>query len=128
SDNFNSTTYARTSRLRSTQKNEAWAAFASASYDLTPDWTIRGGLRYTKDEKDFRTIEATNVVQIGPSSVEESKDKISWDVSASYKLTPNVNVYGRAATGFRAPSIAAASAEVPITVADSETIKSFELG
>ncbi|MGF6271754.1 iron complex outermembrane receptor protein [Massilia sp. UYP11] len=128
SDNFNSTTYARTSRLRSNQKNEAWAAFASASYDLTPDWTIRGGLRYTKDEKEFRTIEATNVVQIGPSSVEESKDKINWDLSATYKLTPNVNVYGRAATGFRAPSIAAASAEVPITVADSETIKSFELG
>ena len=128
SDNFNSTTYARTSRLRSNQKNEAWAAFASASYDLTPDWTIRGGLRYTKDEKDFRTIEADNVVQIGPSSVEESKDKINWDVSATYKLTPTVNVYGRAATGFRAPSIAAASAEVPITVADSETIKSFELG
>ncbi|AWL05536.1 TonB-dependent receptor [Massilia oculi] len=128
SDNFNSTTYARTSRLRSNQKNEAWAAFASASYDLTPDWTVRGGLRYTKDEKDFRTIEATNVVQIGPSSVEESKDKISWDVSATYKVTPTVNVYGRAATGFRAPSIAAASAEVPITVADSETIKSFELG
>ncbi len=128
SDNFNSTTYVRTSRLRSNQKNEAWAAFASASYDLTPDWTVRGGLRYTKDEKDFRTIEATNVVQIGPSSVEESKDKISWDVSATYKVTPTVNVYGRAATGFRAPSIAAASAEVPITVADSETIKSFELG
>jgi len=128
SDNFNSTTYARTSRLRSNQKNEAWAAFASASYDLTPDWTVRGGLRYTKDEKEFRTIEATNVVQIGPSSVEEDKDKISWDVSATYKLTPSVNVYGRAATGFRAPSIAAASAEVPITVADSETIKSFELG
>ncbi|MDY0975939.1 TonB-dependent receptor [Massilia sp. CFBP9012] len=128
SDNFNSTTYARTSRLRSNQKNEAWAAFASASYDLTPDWTVRGGLRYTKDEKDFRTIEATNVVQIGPSSVKENKDKISWDVSATYKVTPTVNVYGRAATGFRAPSIAAASAEVPITIADSETIKSFELG
>ena len=128
SDNFNSTTYARTSRLRSNQKNEAWAAFASASYDLTPDWTVRGGLRYTKDKKDFRTIEADNVVQIGPSSVSEDKDKISWDVSATYKVTPTVNVYGRAATGFRAPSIAAASAEVPITVADSETIKSFELG
>jgi len=128
SDNFNSTTYARTSRLRSNQKNEAWAAFASASYDLTPDWTVRGGLRYTKDKKDFRTIEADNVVQIGPSSVKEDKDKISWDVSATYKVTPTVNVYGRAATGFRAPSIAAASAEVPITIADSETIKSFELG
>lgn len=128
SDNFNSDTYARTSRLRSRQKNDAWAAFASATYNLTPDWTIRGGLRYTRDNKEFRTIEAQNVVQIGPSSVEESANKVNWDLSATYKLTPDVNVYGRAATGFRAPSIAAASAEVPITVADSETIKSFELG
>ncbi|RYE67257.1 MAG: TonB-dependent receptor, partial [Oxalobacteraceae bacterium] len=128
SDNFDSTTYARTSRLVSTQKNKAWAAFASATYNLTPDWTIRGGVRYTKDEKEFRTIEATNVVQIGPSSVEADKKKVSWDLSATYKLTPDVNVYGRAATGFRAPSIAAASASVPITVADAETIKSVELG
>jgi len=128
SDNFNSDTYALTSRLRSRQKNDAWAAFASATYNLTPDWTIRGGLRYTEDNKEFRTIQALNVVQIGPSSVEANANKVNWDLSATYKLTPNVNVYGRAATGFRAPSIAAASAEVPITVADSETIKSFELG
>jgi iron complex outermembrane receptor protein len=32
------------------------------------------------------------------------------------------------ATGFRAPSIAAASASVPITVADAETITSYEAG
>ena len=128
SDNFNSSTGARTSRLVSNQKNEAWAAFASATYVLNPAWTVRGGLRYTKDEKEFRTIEATNVVQIGPSSVEASQDKVNWDLSATYKLTGNVNVYGRAATGFRAPSIAAASAAVPITVADSETISSVELG
>jgi len=128
SDNFNSDTYALTSRLRSRQKNDAWAAFASATYELTPDWTIRGGLRYTEDNKEFRTIQALNVAQIGPSSVEANANKVNWDLSATYKLTPSVNVYGRAATGFRAPSIAAASAEVPITVADSETIKSFELG
>jgi iron complex outermembrane receptor protein len=128
SDNFNSSTGARTSRLVSNQKNEAWAAFASATYVLSPAWTVRGGLRYTKDEKEFRTIEATNVVQIGPSSVAASQDKVNWDLSATYKLSDSVNVYGRAATGFRAPSIAAASAAVPITVANSETISSVELG
>lgn len=128
SDNFNSTTGARTSRLVSNQKNDAWAAFASVTYNLTPDWTVRGGLRYTKDEKEFRTIQAVNVVQIGPSSVEASQDKVNWDLSATYKLNPSVNVYGRVATGFRAPSIAAASAAVPITVANSETISSVELG
>jgi iron complex outermembrane receptor protein len=39
-----------------------------------------------------------------------------------------VNAYARIATGFRAPSIAAASASVPITVADAETITSYEAG
>jgi len=128
SDNFESVNYARTSRLVSNQQNKAWAVFASATYNLTPDWTIRGGVRYTKDEKDFQTLVADNVAQIGPSSVETDSSKTSWDVSATYKLNNNVNLYGRAATGFRAPSIAAASASVPITVADAETIKSVEVG
>jgi len=128
SDNFNSTTGARTTRLVSNQKNEAWAAFASVNYTLNPDWTVRGGVRYTKDEKEFRTLVNENVAQIGPRSVATSQDKFNWDLSATYKLSPNVNVYGRVATGFRAPSIAAASAAVPITVADSETITSYELG
>jgi len=128
SDNFESVNYTRTSRLVSNQTNKAWAVFASGTYNLTPDWTLRGGVRYTKDEKEFRTQVAQNVVQIGPSSVEADKSKVNWDLSATYKLSDSVNLYGRAATGFRAPSIAAASASVPITVADAETIKSLELG
>ncbi|UVW28613.1 TonB-dependent receptor [Massilia sp. H6] len=127
SDNFNDAG-ARTSRLVSNQTNEAWAVFASLNYAINPNWTVRGGVRYTKDEKQFRTIEATNVVQIGPRSVNTAQDKTNWDLSATYKLNNDVNVYGRVATGFRAPSIAAASAAVPITVADSETITSVELG
>ena len=89
---------------------------------------MRGGLRYTNDEKDFNTVSAVNVVQIGPSSVNESKHKVNWDLSGTYKLNKDVNVYARVATGFRAPSIAAASAAVPITVADAETILSYEAG
>ncbi|MGG7605193.1 TonB-dependent receptor [Massilia sp. BKSP1R2A-1] len=127
SDNFNDAG-ARTSRLVSNQKNEAWAAFASVNYTISPAWTVRGGVRYTKDEKDFATLVNENVAQIGPRSVATSQDKINWDLSATYKLNDAVNVYGRVATGFRAPSIAAASAAVPITVADSETITSYELG
>ncbi|QOY94406.1 TonB-dependent receptor [Massilia sp. UMI-21] len=128
SDNFNSTSGARSSRLVSNQKNEAWAAFASVNYTLSPDWTVRGGVRYTYDEKNFRTLVNENVTQIGPRSVSTDQDKFNWDLSATYKLSPTVNLYGRVATGFRAPSIAAASAAVPITVADSETITSYELG
>jgi len=128
SDAFNSTTYAQTSHLASNQVNKAYAVFASLNYAVNDKFTVRGGVRYTHDEKDFKTVSAVNVVQIGPSSVSESKSKVNWDLSGTYKLTNDVNAYARVATGFRAPSIAAASASVPITVADAETITSYEAG
>ena len=128
SDNYNSTTGARTSRLFSRQDNTAWALFGSATYKVSSVFDLRGGVRYTKDKKDFATVVNENVVQIGDTAVGTSKAKVSWDLSGTYKLTPDVNVYGRVATGFRAPSIAAASASVPITVADAETITSVEAG
>ncbi|SDF45512.1 MULTISPECIES: TonB-dependent receptor [unclassified Duganella] len=128
SDNFDSTTQLQTSDLTSHQNNTAYAAFGSVTYDVSSDFTLRGGLRYTHDEKDFRTVNAWNVDQIGPKSVDVSKNKANWDLSGTYKINKDVSAYGRVATGFRAPSIAAASASVPITVADAETITSIEAG
>jgi len=128
SDNFDSVTQAQTSRVVSYQKNKAWAGFGSVSYAVNDAFTVRGGVRYTKDKKEFNTLEHTNVVLIGPAGVDESKSKVNWDLSGTYKLNPDVNVYARVATGFRAPSIAAASATVPVTVADAETITSYEGG
>ncbi|MYM25304.1 TonB-dependent receptor [Duganella sp. FT135W] len=128
SNNFDSNTQAQTSHLASHQNNTAYALFGSATYDVSSELSVRGGLRYTHDQKDFRTVESTNVTQIGPKSVEESKSKVNWDLSSTYKLNKDVSAYARVATGFRAPSIAAASASVPITVADAETITSYEAG
>ena len=128
-DDFNSTTGAQTTHLASHQKNTAWAAFGSLNYAISDAFTVRGGLRYTNDEEGLQhRRSAVNVVQIGPSSVNVSKNKVNWDLSGTYKLNKDVNLYARVATGFRAPSIAAASAAVPITVADAETIMSYEAG
>ncbi|MDQ1924087.1 TonB-dependent receptor [Massilia pseudoviolaceinigra] len=128
SNNYNSTTGAQTSHLASHQENSAWAAFGSVNYAFSDAFTVRGGLRYTNDKKDFNTVSAVNVVQIGPAAVGVSSNKANWDLSGTYKLNKDVNVYARVATGFRAPSIATASASVPITVADAETITSVEAG
>jgi iron complex outermembrane receptor protein len=128
SDNFDSVTQAQTSRVISNQKNKAWAAFGSVSYAVSDAFTLRGGLRYTDDKKEFNTLEHTNVTLIGPAGISESKSKVNWDLSGTYKLNRDVNLYARVATGFRAPSIAAASASVPVTVADAETVTSVEGG
>nr|WP_315261308.1 TonB-dependent receptor [uncultured Duganella sp.] len=127
-DTFNTTSHALASRIISHQNNTAYAAFGSVTYDVSNDFTLRGGLRYTHDQKDFRTVTAWNVAQTGATSVDESKNKANWDLSGTYKINKDVSTYARVATGFRAPSIAAASASVPITVADAETITSIEAG
>ncbi|QJE00162.1 TonB-dependent receptor [Massilia forsythiae] len=128
SDNFDSVTQAQTSRVVSNQKNKAWAGFGSVTYAVNDAFSVRGGVRYTDDKKDFTTLEHTNVTLIGPAGVSESKSKVNWDLSGTYKLNPDVNLYARVATGFRAPSIAAASATVPVTLADAETVTSYEGG
>ncbi|MEO6918718.1 MAG: TonB-dependent receptor [Collimonas sp.] len=128
SSNFSSTTQLQTSYLQNRQKNTAYAAFGSLTYDVSDRFKLRGGLRYTEDKKDFTNEVANNVTFTGPGSISESKSNVSWDASANYALNNDITTYARVATGFRAPSIAAPSSSVPITVANAETITSYEAG
>ena len=64
----------------------------------------------------------------GPSQINAERHKANWDLSATYAINPDVSAYARVATGFRAPSIGAPSASGPATIADAETITSYEAG
>ena len=121
------------------QRNKTWAAFASADYDLTDAFKLRGGVRYTKDKKDF----SASVLESapfgapvgGPYPVHTDVDDVSWDLSGTYTVNPDVNVYARVAKGFRAPSIQGrllfADPTAPnggVSTADSEKVISYEVG
>ncbi|WP_394001480.1 TonB-dependent receptor [Luteimonas sp. WGS1318] len=114
------------------QRNTAWALFASGEYDVSDKLKLRGGLRYTQDKKDF----SASVLQAvpfgtpvgGPFFENTDVDDISWDASAVYEINDDVNVYGRVAKGFRAPSIQGRLAFGGISVADSEEVISYEVG
>jgi len=122
-----------------TQRNKAWAVFASGEYDATDRLTLRGGLRYTHDEKAFSAtvIEAApfGAPVGGPYRVDVDDSNVSWDLSAVYAASDAVNVYARVATGFRAPSIQGrllfadpAAPNGGVTTAGSEEAISFEAG
>lgn len=120
-------------RLRN--KNESWAFFGQASYELTPDVTLTAGGRYTKDSKETRLVKtAANAAGVatyrGRRFVRLSDKEPSWDVSALYEVSPEVSVYARVARGFRGPTIQGRSAvfNSDFTTADSETILSWEAG
>jgi iron complex outermembrane receptor protein len=97
------------------------------TYAVSDDFTCAAACATRRQEGlPHRRCTPTSPRSVRSRSISESKNKVNWDLSGTYKLNRDVNLYARVATGFRAPSIAAASASVPITVADAETITSYE--
>ncbi len=109
-----------------THENKAWAVFGHVSYDVTDALTVTGGARYTDDDKDL-TVQVSPI-PIAPQSV--SDEQVSWDLSALFKVSDQFNVYGRLASGFRAPTIQGRDIAFfgSPSVAKSETITSIEAG
>jgi len=120
---------------RQEQDTTAYAIFGQADYDLTDDLVLTAGLRFSDDEKDyvaFRTTDLFGVPALGPLLPvfrNPSDSQVSGNLSLNYTINNDVSVYGRYARGFRAPSI---QGRVlfgnAVTVADSETLDSFEVG
>ena len=126
------------------QKNDASAIFAALDYAVSPVFDLRGGLRYTRDKKEFNVEAYTNsgfvpcvllgkctLAQLGkqgPLSASPSDSKWSWDVSGTYSLDRDTKLYARIANGFRASSVQGAGAFNNQSVAKPETNTSFDAG
>lgn len=119
--------------------NTSWALFGQTTYKFTNKLDVTAGIRYTDDVKTFSVgqqnvdgfalvIGAAQIQQYDPIKV--SDDQISWELSANYRLTDKTSLFARVAEGFRAQSIQGRDVafEAPPSVADSETITSFEVG
>ena len=111
----------------SRQVNNAAAIFGSATYKITDHLQIRAGLRYTHDHKVFDITKLVNL-SYSPTHARAVANNVSWDASATYEINPDVNLYVRAATGFRAPSFGSPTSVNGLQVARSETNTSYEGG
>ncbi len=126
------------------QTNKAWAVFGALNYKVTPELKLRGGLRYTQDKKDFN-VEAyefsafvpcvlsakctlAELAAQGPISAATDDKKTNWDLSGTYALNKDVNLYARAATGFRGSSIQGAGPFNGQSLVGPENNTSFEVG
>ncbi len=124
------------------QDANTYAFFGNVDVDITDRLKLNGGVRWSRDSKDFI---ASRPVSFNPTVVPitASTDDgvVSWDASLTYEVNPDLNVYGRVARGFRAPSIQGRILFAPgdgtggitdtsngVTIADTETILSFEGG
>lgn len=115
------------------QDTTAWALFASADYRISEKLKVSGGLRYSDDKRDFRAVRLVSPGDFSNIDLEKEANPedshVSWDLSATYKVNDDVNVFARAANSFRAPSVQGRILfGDDVTVADSETINSVEFG
>lgn len=108
----NPITYAGPAGLSSTlesAQNRSYAAYGHTDIHVTDQFDLAGGLRYTKDERknvtnatiprySLSTFTFTFLTREIPAHY--SGDNLSYDVSATYKFTPDVNVYARYSTGY----------------------------
>lgn len=132
---------------RVNQTNDAWALFGAVTWEATDKLELRAGARYTWDKKDLTVEEYWNtgfvpcvllgkctLAQLaaqepdGDLSAHPEDKKFSWDLSATYEVNDDVNLYGRVATGYRGSSIQAAGAFNAKSVAAPETSTAFEAG
>ncbi|MGV6852938.1 MAG: TonB-dependent receptor [bacterium] len=114
------------------QDTSAYAFFGQGDWSLNEKTTLTAGLRYSKDKKDYNAavpIAPFGAPPVPKAFVNTDDGNISGNLSINYAVNDQTNVYGRIARGFRAPSI---QGRVlfggAITVADSETVTSFEAG
>jgi len=106
--NYNELSYAGTTT--STQNiihrdtNENIGVFASAEYKATPALTLRAGVRYSHDNKHDIVAGFAPASDLAgvvlPVEARTKGSNVSWDASATYALSNQVNVYARFATGY----------------------------
>jgi len=118
------------------QMDVSSAVFGSLGYQLSDEFKLKGGLRYSRDDKNWtgeRFVSPLAVFgaadHLGPLSESPSATRTTGDLSAVYTPSKNLDFYGRVATGYRAPSIQGRLLfGDTASVAKVETITSGEIG
>ena len=130
---------------------EAWAVYADVSYDLTDQWSVSLGGRYTEDERDARVFRETylglgspffgntgavSITVPDPDGVPEftgSRKDTDFTPRVSLSFQPNGdhNLYASWSQGFKGGSFDPRGAYGTPEVGegfDPETVDSYELG
>ena len=117
--------------------SRSYAAFADAELKLG-DLTLRGGARYTKDEKDLRTNfgftpdgSCPTFFGITEADCEGSAnfDKVTWRAAVDYQLSARQLVYASFSTGFRSGGLnGRAASPTSLGPYEPETVDAYEVG
>ncbi|KLI62882.1 TonB-dependent receptor [Aurantiacibacter marinus] len=119
--NWNDTPYI----LCNAQEAESTAIFGEGTFEITPELTLTGGLRYTWEDKTWRGRQQAFIAELEggfdlgisidealdasvynfPANViqvEDSASELTWRASLGYQATPDLFFYSTVSHGFKA--------------------------
>jgi iron complex outermembrane receptor protein len=91
------------------QDNFAWALFANAGYEFTPEFRVDASLRYDRDRRRQTTLTPQAFLPVVPGVPQAQSGEVrtatfdDWQpkITLTYEPTPDVTIYGGYSRGFR---------------------------
>jgi iron complex outermembrane recepter protein len=107
-------------------KNSTKAIFTDATFSVTDQIDIFGGLRYS----DYSNTTGVGVNTLSATRTQKITDgNISGRIGASFKPSPDSTFYGSYSKGYKPPAIVVPTiATDPVTLLKPETADAFEIG
>lgn len=127
------------------QDNFAWALFANAGFEITPEFRVDGSLRYDRDKRRQTTLTPQAFLPVVPGVPQAQSGEVrtatfdDWQpkITLTYEPTPDVTIYGGYSRGFRSggfnqTGVGAEAVNNNIVgvgdIFDAETADTFEIG
>lgn len=128
-------TYAAKDLFHQDAQTASWALFGDATWPVTDRINVFGGLRYSKDQKDYalNNLDSTALLRAATRySIDTSHDwaKLTWRIGGDFSPSDNLMLYGVVSTGFKSggyqdtPSTASSA----VTPFNPENATLYELG
>ncbi len=127
----------------------SYAFFGQATYSITEQLRVTGGLRYTNDDKEFFRLGITEFARdasiftndpgiiidptdfrlfdpdTGEPLVSDTFDKVTWRAGVEYDITDDNLIYFTASTGFNSGGFNTSGAELSF---DPQNVRAWEIG
>ena len=121
------------------QETTSWAVFAQADWEFVEDWTLTVGLRWTEEEKDFISTQATITSRersalrpfVDRVNIKNDWSELSPKAGLAWQMTEDVMFYFSYSEGFHSGGFFGVNQNVPDFVRDQyepEFATTYELG
>jgi len=110
------------------QETRSWAVYSNVKYNVTEDFVVGGGLRYSEDDKEATAL----FPSFGgvPATREGNFGEVTWDLNATYAVADNLNVYAQIQRGYQTGGFPPRPFGGPaqFNVFDETTATNYEVG